>query len=115
MVHKPQWQQKDTWTRTSLTKEVTNMVEVTAQNFEQEVKSETDKLVLVDFWSEKCEKCMALMPEVEELEKKYADKVKFAKIDAAKDRRFCWSLKVMSLPTSSCTRTAKRWTRLHRM
>jgi len=44
MVHKPQWQQKDTWTRTSLTKEVTNMVEVTAQNFEQEVKSETDKL-----------------------------------------------------------------------
>ena len=75
------------------------MVEVTAQNFEQEVKSETDKLVLVDFWSEKCEKCMALMPEVEELEKKYADKVKFAKVDAAKDRRFCWSLKVMSLPT----------------
>jgi len=37
--------------------------------------------------------------EVEELEKKYADKVKFAKVDAAKDRRFCWSLKVMSLPT----------------
>jgi len=27
---------------------------------------------------------MALMPEVEELEKKYADKVKFAKVDAAK-------------------------------
>jgi len=75
------------------------MVEVTAQNLEQEVKRENDKLVLVDFWSEKCEKCMALMPEVEELEKKYADKVKFAKVDAAKDRRFCWSLKVMSLPT----------------
>jgi thioredoxin 1 len=55
------------------------------------------------------------MPDVEELEEKYADKVKFAKVDAAKDRRFCWSLKVMSLPHSSCTKTAKRWTRLHRM
>jgi thioredoxin 1 len=75
------------------------MVEITAENFEQEVKNETSMPVLVDFWSEKCEKCMALMPDVEELEKKYEGKIKFGKINAQKDRRFCWSLKVMSLPT----------------
>ncbi|KKC29247.1 thioredoxin TrxA [Caldanaerobacter subterraneus] len=74
------------------------MIEVNKDNFDEVVKKE-EKLVLIDFWGPKCEQCLALMPEVEKLEQKYADKVKFCKLDASQNRRLCISLKVLGLPT----------------
>ncbi len=73
------------------------MIELNADNFDQEViKSKTP--VLVDFWGPKCEPCKALMPKVEELEKKYGDKLKFCKLDTSKNMRLAISQKVMGLP-----------------
>ncbi|MGB9839649.1 thioredoxin TrxA [Thermovenabulum sp.] len=74
------------------------MIELTAENFEQEVLK-AEGPVLVDFWGPKCEPCKALMPHVEELEKKYGDKVKFCKLDTSKNMRLAISQKVMGLPT----------------
>ena len=45
------------------------MIEVNKDNFEAEVLQASGP-VLVDFWSEKCEPCMALLPEMEALEDK---------------------------------------------
>lgn len=75
-----------------------NLIEITKENFEQEVK-ESQLPVLLDFWGPKCVPCMGLMPTVEELAETYAGKVKFCKINTAANRRMAIQLKVMSLPT----------------
>ena len=74
------------------------MQEVNSENFTQEV-IQSEKPVLVDFWGPQCKPCLALMPQVEKLEKVYGDKIKIVKIDASKNRRLCLELKVLGLPT----------------
>lgn len=72
--------------------------EVNSDTFDKEVL-QSNKPVLVDFWGPRCGPCLALMPEVEKLEKQYGDRVKITKIDASKNRRLCLNLKVLGLPT----------------
>ena len=74
------------------------MIEVNKENFEAEVL-QAKGLVFVDFWSPKCEPCMALLPEVEAMAARNADKAKFCKLDAAANKRLSISQKVMGLPT----------------
>ena len=50
------------------------MIELDKKNFDEEVM-EADGYVFVDFWSESCEPCKALMPKVHELADKYGDKI----------------------------------------
>src|SRR6056297_1651209 len=73
------------------------MIELTKDTFEEEVLK-TDEKVLVDYWSDGCEPCKALMPDVEELAKKYEGKVKFCKLNTSKARRLAISQRVMGLP-----------------
>jgi len=72
------------------------MFEVNKDNFEQEVLS-VKGLVLVDFWGPKCDKCLALMPDIEDLITRYTS-VKFCKIDITGNRRLAISQKVLGLP-----------------
>lgn len=74
------------------------MLEVDSGTFAAEVV-QSEKPVVVDFWGPRCAPCLALMLQVEKLEASCADKVKFVKIDASKNRRLCLELRVMSLPT----------------
>ncbi len=74
------------------------MIEINTDNFEQEVV-QSDKPVLLDFWGPKCVPCKALMPHVEELAKKYGDKIKFCKLNTAENRRLSIKQKVLGLPT----------------
>lgn len=74
------------------------MLEVDSGSFAQEVL-QSEKPVVVDFWGPRCAPCLALMPQVEKLEAACADKAKFVKVDASKNRRLCLELRVMSLPT----------------
>lgn len=73
------------------------MIELNKDNFDAEVVQHQG-VVLVDYWGPKCEHCMALMPDVEELANKYGDKVKFAKVNASENRRLCIAQKVLGLP-----------------
>jgi thioredoxin 1 len=68
------------------------------ENFDSEVFSKSG-LVLVDFWSESCEDCADLMPEIEELESKFEDGVVFGKVDIKGNRRLAIREKVLGLPT----------------
>lgn len=68
------------------------------ENFEAEVL-QAEGYVFVDFWSESCEPCKALMPDVEKLSEAYGDKVKFGKLDSTKARRLAIKERVLGLPT----------------
>jgi len=74
------------------------MVELNKENFDSEVL-QAEGLVFVDFWSEKCEPCMALMPEVVKFAEKNAGRAKFCKLDTAGNRRLAIGQKVMGIPT----------------
>ncbi len=74
------------------------MIDLTKENFEGEVL-EAEGLVLVDFWSEGCEPCKALLPDIEKFADEYGDDIKFAKFDIAKGRRLAIKQKVLGLPT----------------
>jgi thioredoxin 1 len=74
------------------------MLSVDKDTFQAEVL-EAEGYVLVDFWSDGCEPCKALLPDVEALAEKYADKVKFVKLNTSQARRLAISQKVLGLPT----------------
>lgn len=65
--------------------------------FEEEVLN-ADGYVLVDYYSDSCEPCKALMPDVEALAEKYEGQVKFCKLNTTKARRLAISQRVMGLP-----------------
>ena len=73
------------------------MIEVNKDNFDQEVL-QAEGLIVVDFWGPKCEKCLALMPDVERVATQYADKAKFCKLDTSGNRRLAIAQKVLGLP-----------------
>ncbi|MFA7635982.1 MAG: thioredoxin family protein [Bacillota bacterium] len=74
------------------------MIQVDKMNFEEEVL-QAEGPVLVDFWSPNCEPCMALLPDIEALEKKHGDRIKFCKFNVIGNRRLAISQKVLGLPT----------------
>jgi thioredoxin 1 len=67
-------------------------------NFDNEVMNGSGYIV-VDFWSESCEDCADLMPEIEDLENEFGDSVVFGKVDIKGNRRLAIREKVMGLPT----------------
>lgn len=76
------------------------ITEVTKDNFEEEVLK-SEKPVMVDFWGPKCPHCLALMPRVEKIAEKYADKLKVTKMNMTGNMLFCMKagLKITGLPT----------------
>ena len=74
------------------------MIAVDKDTFQAEVK-DAKGYVLVDYWSESCESCKELMPDVFALSEKFGQQVKFTKLDVAKARRLAISEQVLGLPT----------------
>ncbi len=73
------------------------MVELTKDNFQAEVL-DASGFVLVDFWSDGCEPCKALMPDVVALSEEF-EAIKFSKLNTGKARRLAISQRVLGLPT----------------
>ena len=74
------------------------MLALDKETFQKEVKEATGH-VLVDYWSESCEPCKALMPDIEALAEQYGSRIKFAKLDTSKARRLAIAEQVLGLPT----------------
>ena len=68
---------------------------LSANNIEAETK---EGLTLVDFWAEWCGPCRMLNPVLEELEKKYQGKIKFAKVNVDDNQALAQSYQIMSIP-----------------
>ena len=73
------------------------MISVNKETFEQEVLNYDGKVV-VEFWSEVCQPCVELLPQVEELSKKYDKDMKFCNIDTKTAPRLAIKQKVLGLP-----------------
>ena len=74
------------------------MLVLDKDNFQENVL-EAQGLVLVDYWSDGCEPCKALMPDVEALAAEFEGKVVFGKLNTMKARRLAISQRVLGLPT----------------
>lgn len=74
------------------------MIALDKNTFEEEVKNQ-EGLVLVDFWSEGCEPCKTLLPDIERMSNEYGESLKFCKLDTTKARRLAIKEKVLGLPT----------------
>lgn len=67
------------------------------ENFATEVLG-SKGIVVVDWWGPRCAPCLALLPRLEELARKYAGRVRFGKVNAAENRRLAIEQRVMGLP-----------------
>lgn len=71
-----------------------------------------DGPVLVDFWGPNCAPCLALMPAIEEMEKRLGGKISLVKVNAPENRQICRDLKVFGLPTYVLYRDGAEFNRL---
>lgn len=72
-------------------------LQITAENFEQEVLNST-KPVLVDFWASWCGPCQMLLPVIEELAGELTD-VKVCKINVDEQPQLAVEYNVMNIPS----------------
>ena len=72
-------------------------LQITAENFEQEVLNST-KPVLVDFWASWCGPCQMLLPVIEALAGELTD-VKVCKINVDEQPRLAVEYNVMNIPS----------------
>ncbi|HEY8893061.1 MAG TPA: thioredoxin [Clostridium sp.] len=72
--------------------------EVNDKNFSEEITN-SDNIVVVDFWAPWCGPCKMLTPVMEELAKEMGTKVTFAKINVDESPVISSKYKVSSIPT----------------
>jgi thioredoxin 1 len=73
-------------------------VEVTTENFEQEVL-QSDVPVLIDFWAEWCMPCKMIAPVLDEMAEEYDGKLKIGKLNVDEQGELAARYNVVSIPT----------------
>ena len=76
---------------------MSNVIEITDENFEQEVCNE-EKVTLVDFWATWCVPCRKLSPLLDDLSVEYEGKVKFVKIKADENLQTAQKYSISGVP-----------------
>ena len=74
----------------------TPVMELTSQNFNQEISN--NDLLLVDFWAEWCGPCKSMHPIFTRMAKKYKQ-VRFARVNVDNDQDIAMKYGVQSIPT----------------
>jgi thioredoxin len=72
-----------------------SVIDATVETFDGLVK---EGEVLLVIWGPECQPCLRLMPAVEALGEKYADRVRLIKVNAPENRKVCRDLRVAGLP-----------------
>lgn len=74
------------------------VIDVTDQNFENEVTKSTLP-VLLDLWAPWCGPCRMVGPVIESLSTQYEGKIKFCKLNVDENPKTAAKYQVMSIPT----------------
>ena len=85
------------------------MTELDKDNFDQTVLA-SKGVYLVDFWSETCETCLDMMPQIETLARSLAGQVGFGKVNIQGNRRLAIREKVLGLPNVSIYKDGQKIT-----
>jgi thioredoxin 1 len=72
--------------------------EINDLNFNEEITN-SDSIVVVDFWAPWCGPCKMLTPVIEELAREMGKEVKFAKVNVDENPVISSKYKVSSIPT----------------
>ncbi len=72
-------------------------IHITDDDFDRVVRE--NPYVIIDFWAEWCRPCHAIAPMIDELARKYAGKIVFAKIDSDANQRKFQEFGIMGIPT----------------
>ena len=75
-----------------------NIVYLDQQNFNQEVLSSKDP-VLVDFYADWCGPCKMITPIIEQVAQEYSGKATIAKLNVDENNALASQFRVMSIPT----------------
>ena len=67
-------------------------------NFNEEITN-TDKLVLVDFYANWCGPCKMLSPIISEIANEYSNSVKVCKVNVDESQELALKYNIMSIPT----------------
>ncbi len=76
----------------------TNVSPVGALDFEREV-TQSDKLVIADFWAEWCGPCKMIAPLLDEIARELPDKVKIVKINVDEEPQLAQKFGIYNIPT----------------
>jgi thioredoxin 1 len=80
--------------------------QLNTQNFKQ-FTSQSDKLVVVDFWAEWCGPCRMLGPIFEELSTELNDKLIFAKVNVDESPELAEQFGISSIPVVHITKNGQ--------
>lgn len=72
-------------------------INLNSNNFNKE--TDTDKLVLIDFFATWCGPCKMLSPIIAEIADEYADHVKVCKVNVDESQALALKYNIMSVPT----------------
>lgn len=82
-----------------------SVITITKENFETEVM-QSEKPVLLDFWSARCGPCLMVSPLVDEIAKE-TTKAKIGKINVDEEPELARAFKVMSIPMLTVVKDGK--------
>lgn len=73
-------------------------INLNSSNFNEEITN-TDKLVLIDFFANWCGPCKMLSPIISEIANEYSDSVKVCKVNVDENQELALEYNIMSIPT----------------
>jgi len=75
------------------------VIELTKENFKETI-SNSDKLVLVDFWAEWCSPCLRYTPILKALDEEVAGQAVIAKLEVDSAPEIADQYEILSIPTT---------------
>lgn len=75
-----------------------NEINLNSSNFNEEITN-TDKLVLVDFYATWCGPCKMLSPIISEIAREYSNGIKVCKVNVDENQDIAQKYDIMSIPT----------------